>query len=89
MGLLHDTIFRAGLQRAPAAEAVNFPQTPRLPPAKVLYDSPIHLTQLLAPFPFRRPVIPRGVVRLRLVPFPLARMKNSLRILCHFHLRIV
>ena len=53
------------------------------------YYSQIHLTHLLAPFPFRRPVIPFNVALLRLVPFPIARMKNSLRILCHFHLRIV
>ena len=55
----------------------------------LLYYSQIQLTHLLAPFPFRRPVIPLTVALLRLVPFPLAGMKNSLRILCHFHLRIV
>ena len=36
----------------------------------------IHLHQLLVPFPFWRPV----------VPLPLARKKNSLRILAHSHL---
>ena len=54
-----------------------------------LYYSQIQLTHLLAPFPFWRPLIPLTVALLRLVPFPIARMKNSLRILCHFHLRIV
>ena len=54
-----------------------------------LYYSQIQLAHLLAPFPFWRPVIPLNVALLRLVSFPLARMKNSLRILCHFHLRIV
>ena len=54
-----------------------------------LYYSQIHLAHLLAPFPFRRSLIPLDVALLRLVPFPPARMKNSLRILCHFHLRIV
>ena len=54
-----------------------------------LYSSQIQLAHLLAPFPFRRVLIPLDVALLRLVPFPLARMKNSLRILCHFHLRIV
>ena len=51
-----------------------------------LYCSQIQLTHLLAPFSFWRPVIPLTVALLRLVPFPLARMKNSLRVLCHFHL---
>jgi hypothetical protein len=38
----------------------------------------IHLRHLLAPFFFWRPV----------VPLPLARKKNSLRILAHSHLEI-
>ena len=54
-----------------------------------LYYSQIQLTHLLAPFPLWRPLIPFNVAPLRLIPFALARMKNSLRILCHFHLRIV
>ena len=55
----------------------------------VLYYSQIQLTHLLAPFPLWRPLIPFNVAPLRRMPFALARMKNSLRILCHFHLRIV
>ena len=53
------------------------------------YCFQIQLTRLFAPFPFWRPLIPRGVALLRLAAFPLARMKNPLRILCHFHLRLV
>ena len=51
----------------------------------------IHLHHLLAPFPFWRPVVPLSVAvaLLRCVSLPLARMKNSLRILVHFHLEIV
>ena len=40
-----------------------------------LYASPIQLTHLLAPFPSWRPVMPLDAALLRLVPFPLARMK--------------
>jgi hypothetical protein len=49
----------------------------------------IHLRHLLAPFPFWRPFIPLSVALLRCVSFTLARMKNSRRILAHFHLEIV
>ena len=44
------------------------------------YYSQIQLTHLLALFPFWRPIILRGVALLRLAAFPLARMKNPLRI---------
>ena len=49
----------------------------------------IHLHQLLVPFPFWRPVVLLSVALLRCVSLPLARMKNSLRILAHSHLEIV
>ena len=52
-------------------------------------DFQIHLRHLLAPFPFWRPFIPLSVALLRCVSFTLARMKNSRRILAHFHLEIV
>ena len=52
------------------------------------YDSQIQLTHRLASFPCWRAVISRNVALLRRAPFPLARMKKSLRILCHLHLRI-
>ena len=54
-----------------------------------LYYFQIHLRHLLAPFPFWRPLIPLSVALLRCVSFTLARMKNSRRILAHFHLEIV
>ena len=49
----------------------------------------IHLRHLLAPFPLWRLLIALGVALLRCVPLPLARKKNSLRILAHSHLEIV
>jgi len=55
----------------------------------LLYYFQIHLHHLLAPFPFWRPFIPLSVALLRCVSFTLARMKNSRRILAHFHLEIV
>ena len=57
--------------------------------AYFLFYAHLQLTHLLALFPFRRVPIPRGAALLRFVPFPLASMKNSLRILCHFHLRSI
>ena len=57
--------------------------------ASYLYYFQIHLRHLLAPFPFWRPLIPLSVALLRCVSFTLARMKNSRRILAHFHLEIV
>jgi len=54
-----------------------------------LYYFQIHLRHLLAPFPFWRPVVPFSVALLRCIPLPLARMKNSRRILAHSHLEIV
>ena len=43
-----------------------------------------HLRHLLAPFPLCRPVVPFSVALLRCIPLPLARAKNSRRILAHF-----
>ncbi len=54
-----------------------------------LYYFQIHLRHLLAPFPFWRPLIPLSVALLRCVPFTLANVKNSRRILAHSHLEIV
>jgi hypothetical protein len=54
-----------------------------------LYYFQIQLRQLLAPFPFWRPLIPLSVALLRCVSFTLARMKNSRRILAHSYLEIV
>ena len=53
------------------------------------YYFQIHLRHLLAPFPFWRPVVPFSVALLRCIPLPLARAKNSRRILVHFYLEIV
>jgi len=55
----------------------------------MLYYFQIHLHHLLTPFSFWRPVVPLSVALLRCVPLPLARKKNSLRILAHSHLEIV
>jgi len=44
----------------------------------------IHLRHLLAPFPHWRPVVPFSVALLRCISLPLARMKNSRRILALF-----
>ena len=49
----------------------------------------IRLRHLLAPFPLCRPVVPFSVALLRCIPLPLARAKNSRRILAHSHLEIV
>ena len=48
----------------------------------------IHLRHLLAPFPLWRLLIALSIALLRCVPLPLARKKNSLRILAHSHLEI-
>ncbi|HJH68965.1 MAG TPA: hypothetical protein OGM06_12350 [Clostridiales bacterium] len=53
------------------------------------YYFQIHLRHLLAPFPFWHPVVPFSVALLRCIPLPLARAKNSRRILAHSHLEIV
>ncbi len=55
----------------------------------VLYYFQIQLRHLLAPFSFWRPLTPFSVALLRCISFPLARTKNSPRILAHFHLEIV
>ena len=55
----------------------------------MLYYFQIHLHHLLTPFSFWRPVVPLSEALLRCVPLPLARKKNSLRILAHSHLEIV
>ena len=55
----------------------------------MLYYFQIHLRHLLAPFPLCRPVVPFSVALLRCISLPLARTKNSRRILAHSHLEIV
>ena len=55
----------------------------------MLYYFQIHLRHLLAPFPLCRPVVPLSVALLRCISLPLARTKNSRRILAHSHLEIV
>ena len=63
--------------------------TSRLQDLPGSYYFQIHLRHLLAPFPFWRPVVPFSVALLRCIPLPLARAKNSRRILAHSHLEIV
>ena len=63
--------------------------TSRLQDLPGLYYFQLHLRHLLAPFPFWRPVVPFSVALLRCIPLPLARAKNSQRILAHSHLEIV
>ena len=70
----------------PAGVWGNAPTVPRQINS---YYFQIQLRHLLAPFPFWRPLIPLSVALLRCVSFTLARMKNSRRILAHFHLEIV
>ena len=53
------------------------------------YYFQIQLRHLLAPFPFWRPLIPLSVALLRCISLPLARTKNSRRILAHSYLEIV
>ena len=64
-------------------------ETPSPEGEGVLYYFQIHLRHLLAPFPFWRPFIPLSVALLRCVSFALASVKNSRRILAHFHPEIV